>query len=128
MTRPRHEAGSRQSGVLLQSRPTVIAQKYAHYGICQEAIDRLLHRAALANRLAKTSTSRRDRDRFYTIKAEALIRLLECGEAEIQHIDRVRNLLWLRLSNGCCPHLPIACLPAHILEYVSLVAKQTFAA
>jgi len=75
-------------------------------------VQRLLDRAALSNKLAKSVTRKRDRDRLYEQKSRADSRLLLMREAYVEQLFIPKNELTLRLSNGCRQHIPVDQLTA----------------
>src|SRR5262249_37065142 len=64
------------------------------------AIERLLARAALMNRLAKLATTAHARGLLYAQKTAAVVRLIECGAGQIEELLLTRELVTVKLCNG----------------------------
>lgn len=92
------------------------------------AVERLLRRAALANRLAKLAGTAHARRLLYAQKAAAVVRLVACGAGEIEEVLLARSLITVRLVNGRRMHLPVDQLPQEIRRRVTVIVQEKVAA
>lgn len=93
------------------------------------AIDGLLRRAALSNRLAKSALNASGRRACYAQKSLAISRLISLGAGHVEEESLVQGLVTVRLSNGRRQHVPIDQLPPEALNGVkSLVGQGSMSA
>ena len=88
------------------------------------AIDGLLRRAALANRLAKAARNAAMRRACYAQKSAAISRLISLGAGHVEEESLAQGLVTVRFSNGRRQHVPIDQLPPEALGGVEGLVEQ----
>ncbi len=91
-------------------------------------VERLLHKAALANRLAKVTSTPRARALLYRQKTLAIVQLINCDAARIEELLVMRRLVTVLLTNGRRLHVPLDDLPPQMRRQLAMLVDRQAAA